>query len=83
VYSVSLDNQMDKWLRAIKKDELNWYHVSDLKGWKSQGATPYGVRSIPATYLIDPQGKIIAKNLRGAKLTEFLEQTLNRGLLEE
>ncbi|MDH3710576.1 MAG: AhpC/TSA family protein, partial [Cyclobacteriaceae bacterium] len=51
IYSVSLDNQRDKWLRAIKKDELNWYHVSDLKGWKSQGATPYGVRSIPATYL--------------------------------
>ena len=83
IYSVSLDNQRDKWLRAIEKDKLNWYHVSDLKGWKSQGAVPYGVRSIPATYLIDPQGKIIAKNLRGAKLTEILEQTLDRDLIEE
>jgi|GEM_PF-826480 len=76
IYGVSLDSKKENWLKAIEKDGLTWYHVSDLKGWRSTGAAEYGVRSIPATYLIDPQGKIIARNLRGARLAEVLEQTL-------
>ena len=76
IFGVSLDSKKENWLKAIEKDGLTWYHVSDLKGWKSAGASDYGVRSIPATYLIDPQGKIIARNLRGTRLAEVLEKTL-------
>ncbi len=76
IYGVSLDRSKDDWLKAIEKDQLTWTHVSDLKFWSSEGAKAYGVRSIPATYLVDPKGKIIAKNLRGesldAKLSEIL-----------
>ena len=68
IYGVSLDNDRDKWLQAIEKDKLTWHHVSDLKGWQSEGAKTYSVTSIPATYLIGKDGKIIAKNLRGEQL---------------
>lgn len=68
VFGVSLDNAKDKWLQAIEKDQLTWEHISDLKGWQSAPAAVYGVRSIPANYLLDPEGRIIAKNLRGAAL---------------
>ncbi|MFN8353597.1 MAG: TlpA disulfide reductase family protein [Spirosomataceae bacterium] len=77
IFGVSLDNDKQKWLDAIAKDGLTWMHVSDLKGWQSQGAAQYSVSAIPATFLIDKEGKIIAKNLRGealeAKLTEILK----------
>jgi peroxiredoxin len=77
VFSVSLDNNKDKWLEAIKKDALEWdTHVSDLKGWQSEGARKYGVTGIPATYLIDKNGVIIAKNLRGAQLEQKLSEIL-------
>ncbi|OWY24015.1 AhpC/TSA family protein [Sphingobacteriales bacterium UPWRP_1] len=77
IYSVSLDQNKEKWIEAIKKDGLEWNsHVSDLAGWNSQAAALYGVRSIPAAFLIDKEGKIVAKNLRGpaleAKLAELL-----------
>ncbi len=75
IYGVSLDRDRDAWLKAIEKDQLTWIHVSDLKFWNSEGAQTYGVRGIPATFLVDPKGKIIAKNLRGEaldyKLTEI------------
>ncbi|MEZ0485890.1 redoxin domain-containing protein [Fibrella aquatica] len=79
IYSVSLDNpgKREAWVRAIRNDNLTWTHVSDLKGWQSYAAQQYGVSAIPATFLLDPSGKIIAKNLRGdaleAKLTEMLK----------
>jgi peroxiredoxin len=76
IYSVSLDNDKNKWLQAIEKDKMTWVHVSDLKNWNSAGAALYGVRSIPATYLIGKDGKIIAKNLRGEKLEEELKKVL-------
>ena len=61
-------------LKQINKDELFWrYHVSDLKGWQSEGAKKYGVRSIPSNVLIDSNGIIIAHNLKGAALHRFLE----------
>jgi len=76
IYGVSLDRNREDWLKAIEKDQLTWPHVSDLKFWSSEAAQAYGVRSIPATYLIDPKGKVIAKNLRGetleSKLTEII-----------
>jgi len=78
IYSVSLDQQKEKWVAAIKSDNLSWaYHVSDLKGWQSVPAAMYQVRSIPASFLIDGNGVIVATNLRGsalsAKLTELLK----------
>lgn len=76
VLGVSLDKTQDRWLQAIEKDGLIWHHVSDLKGWQNSAAKLYGVTSIPATVLLDQEGKIIARNLRGpaleAKLAEIL-----------
>jgi len=74
VFSLSLDNTKDRWVEAIAKDGLAWpNHVSDLKGWRSEGAALYGVNSIPATYLIDGKGKVVAKNLRGPALENALK----------
>ncbi len=76
ILGVSLDNDTDKWQEAIVKDKLNWTQVSDLKGWQSTAAVLYALESIPANYLIDPEGKIIAANLRGAALDRALEDVL-------
>lgn len=77
VFSVSLDQSKDKWLAAITKDGLIWNnHVSDLKGWQSAGSALYKVSSIPATFLIDQSGKIVAKNLRGPALEDKLRELL-------
>ena len=74
IYSLSLDKKAQAWIKAINKDELFWkYHVSDLGGWDSEGAQKYGIRSIPSNVLIDKNGIIIAKNLKGAALGRFLE----------
>lgn len=72
VFSVSLDQQKEPWLRAIEKDELNWTHVSDLQFWNNAVAQLYHVQSIPQNFLIDPNGKIIAKDLRGEELEKKL-----------
>lgn len=77
VYSVSLDKDKTKWLNAIQQDGLIWpNHVSDLKFWQSIAAQTYGITSIPFTILIDKDGKIIDKNLRGAQLEEKLKEIL-------
>lgn len=76
IYSVSLDHSKDMWQAAIEKDKLTWYHVSDLKGWSSAAAKLFHVRAIPASYLVDADGKIIALNLRGEQLTSTLDKTL-------
>ena len=76
VLGVSLDKDKSRWLQAINEDKLNWPHVSDLKYWQNEVAKLYQVSSIPQNYLLDPEGKIIGKNLRGAALDEFLEKTL-------
>lgn len=74
VYSVSLDKNKEQWLEAIARDGLEWEnHVSDLKGWQSAPAAMYNVRGIPASWLIDGNGIIIARNLRGNLLPEALE----------
>jgi len=74
VYSISLDKKLSSWLKAMTDDKLFWeYHVSDLKGWQSEGASLYNVRSIPQTYIIDGNGIIIAKDLRGNDLNAFLK----------
>ncbi len=77
ILGVSLDDDKDKWTEAIAKDGLTWTHISDLKGWESVAARSYMVQSIPANFLVDPSGIIIATNLRGkdlaAKLAEILK----------
>ena len=77
VLGISLDNKKDAWINAINKDRLEWSNVSDLKGWKNEVAQMYGVVSIPHNLLIDPQGKIIAKNLRGEDLKQKLSEIFN------
>jgi len=73
IYSVSLDTDKESWTKCIEKDRLTWEaHVSDLKGWSSEPAAIYQVASIPANFLIDGHGMIIAKNLRA----EALESTI-------
>ena len=75
IYSVSLDDNKEDWVAAIEKDELSdWTHVSDLKGWKCEPAKAYGVSSIPANFLLDKEGKIVAKDLRGEDLLKKLEE---------
>jgi len=74
IFSLSLDNKQEAWVKAINQDQLFWeYHVSDLGGWKSEGSNKYGIRSIPSNVLIDGNGIIIAKNLKGQALHRFLE----------
>lgn len=73
IVGVSLDQgSKDAWLNAIKQDGLPWINVSDLKGWKNEVAIMYGINAVPQNLLINPQGVIIGKNLRGEQLTEKL-----------
>ena len=75
IYSVSLDRNKTDWVNAIKADGLVWdNHVSDLKFWQSKAAALYNVNGIPMTFLIDGDGIIIAKNLRGEQLDRVLEK---------
>jgi thiol-disulfide isomerase/thioredoxin len=75
IYSISLDQDDARWKAAITADKLEWpYHVSDLKGWYSKYAGIYRVNSIPSNFLIDGDGIIIAKNLRGSMLEDVLSQ---------
>jgi len=74
VIGVSLDDDKENWLKAIKDDKLDWHHVSDLQGWKNQVAQDFGVKSIPFSILIDPDGVILGKNLRSEELQTTLEE---------
>jgi peroxiredoxin len=76
VLGVSLDNNRAPWLKAIKADALAWTQVSDLKGWNNEAAAKYNIQSIPQNFLLDPSGKIIAKNLRGPELESRLCELL-------
>jgi thiol-disulfide isomerase/thioredoxin len=75
IFSVSLDSDIPRWEAAIKKDGLDWkHHVSDLKKWDNEAAAMYGVSSIPMSFLVDPNGIIVAKNLRGIELHRQLDK---------
>lgn len=74
IISVSLDEVKESWLKAIEQDQLEWTHVSDLKGWNNEVGRLYGVRAVPASFLVDADGKIIANGLRGEPLNEKLAQ---------
>jgi len=79
IISVSLDReaQKDFWIKAIEKDQLNWYNISNLKFWQEPIAKLYGVNSIPATFIIDENGILIAKKLRGAQLDQKIKELLD------
>lgn len=75
IFQVSLDRTEKEWIDAIRADRLgNWKHVSDLKFWQSKAAETYNVKGIPASFLIDPEGKIVGLNLRGEELGKKLEE---------
>lgn len=76
IYGVSLDQDKEKWMDAITKDGINWPQVSDLKYWDNVAARIYNVQGIPYTVLIDKDGKIIAKNLRGQELEKKIAEVL-------
>ena len=76
VFGVSLDRTRDEWLQAIADDKLTWTHVSDLQYWNSAAAQLYSINSIPANFLLDENGTIIAKNLRGEDLYNKVKEIL-------
>ena len=79
IISISLDSETQRfaWIKAIEKDQLNWFNISNLKSWNDPIAQLYGVNSIPATFIIDQDGVLIDKQLRGRQLDERI-----RGLLD-
>ncbi len=76
VFGVSFDSNKAAWMAAIQKDNLTWPHVSDLKGWGNEAGKIYNITSIPQNLLLDKEGKIVAKNLRGAALDEKLAELI-------
>lgn len=74
ILGVSLDRNKEAWIKAINDDKLPWLHISDLKYFGSEAAATYGIEAIPATYLIGPDGKILAKGLRGPSLEQKLKE---------
>ena len=76
IIGVSFDNKKLQWSAAVEKLGMTWPQMSDLKGWESAASTLYGIRSIPSNILIDPQGKIVAMDLRENKLQEVLAEKL-------
>ena len=76
ILGVSLDREKGAWIKAIADDKLTWHHVSDLKYWQCEAALKYGVQGIPFTLLLDKDGRIISKNLRGEALRKKLEELL-------
>ncbi|MFD2564824.1 redoxin domain-containing protein [Aquimarina rubra] len=76
IIGVSLDRNKDHWIKAIDNDNLEWNHVSHLKFWQDPIAKAYGVRSIPATFILDEKGNVIAKNLRGPALETKISELL-------
>jgi peroxiredoxin len=77
IMGVSLDESKQDWEEAIKKDGLAWSQVSDLKGWKNDVAVQYGIQGIPMNYLLDKNGKIVAKGLRGGDLVKKLQEVIH------
>ena len=76
ILGVSLDTRKEAWIKAITDDKLTWKHVSDLQGWGNEVAVLYEIHSVPANLLIDPTGKVIAKDLRGSELEKKLAEIL-------
>ena len=77
ILGVSLDDKKENWLKAIQDDKLTWTNVSDLKGWRNEVAQLYAISAVPSNMLISPEGKIIAKDLRGEDLERVLNEHIN------
>lgn len=77
IIGISFDQSKEKWEKAVKNDGLTWKHVSNLKGWQEPLGKPFGIRSIPTTFLLDKDGVIIAKNLRGQDLENKVAELLD------
>ena len=75
IVGISFDNSKEAWVKAIDELKMPWAHISDLKGWENAASDIYNIKAIPANLLIDPEGKIVARDLRGddlqAKLAEI------------
>lgn len=80
ILGVSLDQpgERARWVDAIKQDNLVWTQVSDLKGWDNEAAKAYGIKSIPSSFLLDPSGRIIGKDLRGKELNNKLAEIFSK-----
>jgi hypothetical protein len=78
ILGISLDVDKNNWLQAINADKLTWAHGSDLKNFEGPTERLYHIEAIPSNYIIDPQGIIIAKNVTGSDLEEFLSKTFNK-----
>lgn len=78
IFQVSLDYDQDAWLQAIKDDSLTWFHVTDLEYWNSKVVSLYGIKRVPANFLLDRNGEIIASDLRGSELNRKLEEIFNK-----
>ncbi len=76
IFGVSLDQSKDKWLKAVKDDKYSWPQVGDMKGWENAASQQYGILGIPFNMLLDPNGVVIARNLRGEALEKKLEEIL-------
>lgn len=75
IFSITLDSHRDRWLKAITEDSLYWSsHGGDLKGWRNEAAKEYNIKAIPANFLVDGDGTIIAQNLRGEELIEAIKK---------
>ncbi|RZM28807.1 MAG: TlpA family protein disulfide reductase, partial [Pedobacter sp.] len=77
VVGISLDDKAANWKKAIRDDKMPWTQLSDVKGWKNEVSTYYGIQGIPSNLLVDPSGKIVAKDLRGAMLEKKLRELMN------
>lgn len=78
IIGVSLDRDRESWIDAIRKDMLAWTHVSDLKFWQNEVARLYGIKSVPQNFLINKEGRIVARNIAGDPLRKFLDSALSR-----
>ena len=78
ILGISLDENKSDWQKAINDDKLTWAHASDLKKFDGPTETLYHIEAIPSNFIIDPQGIIIAKNITGANLEEFLKKTFSK-----
>ena len=78
IVGVSLDKDATKWKEAIAKDKLTWIQVSHLKFWDDPIVAQYGIQSIPATFILDASGKVVAKDLRGEELRAKIKELLSK-----
>ena len=76
IYGVSFDEDRGDWLGAVEQNDMNWLHVSEGKGFDNQAAKDYAIQGIPSNFLIDGQGTIVARNLRGEALYEKISELL-------